>query len=455
MLAALNPFSHRDVPRMSRPNYAAELRHMLFWGIFAGLVEGNTSSIVASKTFHGSEFLTTVVWSTPMLANTLSLVWSGLIRGRPRRRLFVLLSGGSALAFMSVAFTPSDWQPWGAWIFAGQVAVARILLAGQVNVRTSIWSANYPDSHRARISGRLQNVRFATGLLASLAVMNAFDVSPEHYRWVYPGVGAIGLLALLPIRGMRVRGEARHLRSALSASAGPAVRVTAHGAAPEAMPRRASAGAAIWANLRESAAILRKDREFARYCGAQYLLGSANFMVDPVLLIVFTKQLGYSYLKVGVLMEQLPQFVLLLTIGAWARYFDRVGVLRFRVVNTAVWLGSCVAAAGGVALLSMGENGAVAAVALIIVARILNGVGRSGGAIAWNLGHLHFADRHQADLYMGIHVALTGIRGLIMPFIAVGIHDMFGWWSLAVASVLCAMAARQFHRLAREERRSL
>ncbi len=447
MLARLNPFSHRDVPRMARPNYAVEMQHMLLWGIFAGLVEGNTSSIVVSKTFHGSEFLTTVVWATPMLANMLSLFWSGLIRGRPRRRLYVLLAGGSALTFMSVALTPSGWQPWGGWIFALQVAVARILLAGHINVRTSIWSANYPDSHRARISGRLQNVRFMTGLAASLAVMKTFDLDPENYRWVYPVVGAVGVAALLPIRRMRIRGEARELAAARAASAA----ARSAGQSPNDADATHVRHGGVWQSVREALAILRADRPFARYCGAQYLLGSANFMVDPVLVIVFTKDLGYDYLKASILLDQIPNLMVLLTIGVWARYFDRVGVLQFRVINTAIWLASCVAATIGVAILPIGAGAHVAGVALLFTARVMNGVGRSGGAIAWNLGHLHFADRHQADLYMGIHVALTGVRGLIMPFVAVGIYSVCGWWSLVVATGVCGLAARQFRQLAREE----
>lgn len=431
-----NPLHARDVPRMARPNYTAEMQHMLVWGVFAGVVEGNTSSIVAAKTFHASEFLTTLVWATPMLANTLSLVWGALIRGRPRRRLFVLLSAGSALGFMSVALTPSDWSPWGGWVFALQVAIARILLAGQISVRSSLWSANYPQSHRARISGRLQNVRFATGLLASIAVMNIFNLNAENYRWVYPGIGLIGLLSLLPVRGMRVRGDARRLaqdRAEIAARA-------AAGAAPR---------HGLWSGVGESVTILRRDREFARYCGAQYLLGSANFMVDPVLLIVLTKQLQYDYLQASLLLDQIPNFVVLLTIGVWARYFDRVGVLRFRVVNSSIWLASCIAAAVGVSALQPGSAAHALGVVMLVVARVLNGIGRSGGAIAWNLGHLHFAQRRDADLYMGIHVALTGVRGLIMPFVAVGIFHLIGWWSLAIATVLCALAVIQFRDLSR------
>lgn len=411
---------------------------MALWGVFAGLVEGNTSSIVVAKTFQASELLTTVVWTTPMLANMLSLWSAAAIRGRRRTPLFLWLAAGAILGFASVGLTPAEWSPWGGWLFAGQVAFARVMLAALLTVRTSIWNANYPASQRARLSGRLQRLRLAVGLLAGSGVGLLFDVDPAHYRWVYPLVGVIATISLLPVRQLKVRHESRYL------------------AEFRASRRERPAGSAV-GTLRESWNVLRQDHAFARYCSAQYFLGSANFMVDPILLVILTQRLEFSYLAAAALLDLLPNAILLFTIGAWARHFDRVGVLRFRVGNSWIWLASCVLAMLAVALLQLESQSrdalwrsplAWAAVALLVASRTFNGVGRSGGAIAWNLGHLHFAGRQQADLYMGIHVALTGVRGLIMPFVALLLFRWIGWWALAIATLSCVVALRQFARLA-------
>ena len=432
----LNPFRTADVPLMARPAFAAEMRHMALWGVFAGLVEGNTSSIVVAKTFQASELLTTVVWTTPMLANMLSLWSAAAIRGRRRTPLFLWLAAGAILGFASVGLTPADWAPWGGWLFAAQVAFARVMLAALLTVRTSIWNANYPAAQRAHLSGRLQRLRLAVGLLAGSGVGLLFDVDPAHYRWVYPLVGVIATISLLPVRRLKVRHESRYVAQFRAARRGQP---------------------SVIGTLRESWHVLRQDRAFASYCSAQYFLGSANFMVDPILLVILTQRLEFSYLAAAALLDLLPNAILLFTIGAWARHFDRVGVLRFRVGNSWIWLASCILAMLGVALLQFSTPSSEAllrsplawtAVALLIAARAFNGVGRSGGAIAWNLGHLHFADRQQADLYMGIHVALTGVRGLIMPFVALLMFRWIGWWALAIATLSCAVALRQFSRLA-------
>jgi hypothetical protein len=43
----------------------------------------------------------------------------------------------------------------------------------------------------------------------------------------------------------------------------------------------------------------------------------------------------------------------------------------------------------------------------------------AGGKLGWNLGHNDFASDDQSTLYMGIHVTLTGVRGLIAPLAGV------------------------------------
>jgi hypothetical protein len=131
-----------DVPPMARRNYVHELRHLLAFGMFAGVVESNTSSIVAAKTFGGSDLLVTIVWTAPFIANILSIVWAAAARGRPKLQVYSVLSGCAAVALASVAFAPHD-PVWGGWIFAAQILATRFFLAGVVAVRTSIWNANY------------------------------------------------------------------------------------------------------------------------------------------------------------------------------------------------------------------------------------------------------------------------------------------------------------------------
>ncbi|TWT45398.1 Major Facilitator Superfamily protein [Phycisphaerae bacterium RAS1] len=433
-----------DIPPLARRNYLLELRHISMWGVFANLVDGSFSSIVVAKTFHASSMLVSFVWATPMLAHILSLVWGVVLRGRPRVPMFVLLAIGALLCAASVALTPTHWGEAGGWIFAAQVAGARIFLSGLVTVRTSMWKSNYPSTHRARIAGRIQMINAQQMLIMSAGLTLLFDRHADYFRLAYPLIGVLGVLSLLPLRRVRVRGERAELHS-----------LRRH------LAQRGAAGRSSWRQfrdgLRESAAILRNDAPFARYCTAQYFLGSSNFLVDPVLTVILTKQLGLGYFKSSLLMDLIPTVIMLVTIRAWAGYFDRRGVLAFRVVNSSVWLGAVVIMTLGIFLLNqrdpsaaLGADGfAVAGLVVIGVSRMINGVGRGGGSIAWNLGHLHFAGKHDAELYMGVHVALTGLRGVIMPFVGQLTYYFLGWASFLIAIAAGVTAVVLFGRLAR------
>lgn len=424
-----------DIPTLARRNFVAELRHMSLWGWVVGSLEGAIAAVVASKTFAAPELLTSLVFATPVFVNVLNVLWSVLIRGRSRVRTFLMLAGGVLLGLVSVALNSTAWKPWSAWLFAGQIGFAHLFLSGLVTLRSTMWKANYPRSHRGQIAGRLQTLRMLLSLITVAALSALFDRNPDLYRYVYPGVALLGALSLLPLRRMRMRGERAELQ-----------RLHAHLA-----ERRASAvgGRGLWGGLKEAAGILRTDRAFAQYMGAQFLLGSANFFTDPVLVNVLTRRFELSYFQSTLLLYQVPIVLLLVSIRFWAKFFDRVGVLRFRIYNSGCWTAAYVCVTLSMAVMGVwGRSMLPVAIAILFIGRIMSGLGRGGGAIAWNIGHLHFAREHQAELYMGIHVALTGVRGLLMPLLGWTANLYLGYWSFGIALVLSGTSFMLFRRMA-------
>ena len=52
---------------------------------------------------------------------------------------------------------------------------------------------------------------------------------------------------------------------------------------------------------------------------------------------------------------------------------------------------------------------------LLFLAISIRALAMAGGSIGWTLGHLDYAPPGQAGRYMGVHVTLTGLRGLVAP----------------------------------------
>lgn len=428
-------FLARSVPFMARRNYLIEMKHLLLWGVFIGMFEGTVSSVVVAKTFHASNWLVTIVVAIPMVANLAGLFWGSFAASRPKLALFFGFGLGTILLIGSIGLTPQT--KWGGWIFAGQIGLARTLLAGCVTVRSGFWKHNYPAVMRGRIAARLQIVRYSLGIVIVTLVSMLFDVNPRMYHFVYPAVALVGVVGLLQLKPLHVRGERLSLvRSAMAHT-------------------RRSRG--ILRPLREVYEVLRDDAAFRRYCTGMMLLGTGNIMIFPVMAIIITKELPLNYIHSSILTDALPQFLMMVSLMSWADLFDRRGVVKFRVLNSLTWAMASVF--GGIAALVLLMPGTldstmmfVIAISLVATSRFFEGIGRGGGAIGWNLGHLHFAEDSKAEIYMGAHVFLTGLRGLTAPFIGTWLYSSYGPLVFLLSAILGFSGMLTFRSLMKGEK---
>ncbi len=434
---------------MARRNYVIEIQHLLLWGLFAGLIEGTVSAVVVSKTFGGSELLIAIVQATPAFANISSLLWGAMIVGRRKLPALMALAAASMSVTVSIGFSPQS--SLGGWIFALQICLARVFMSGVVTTRASLWKSNYPKSHRGRVTAGLQVVRTLTGLPVILGCGLLFDWNAAAYRWFYPAVAVLGAAGLLLLQRAHVRGEKAAL-ARKSTDNGDPIAETGLVA-----PFSLVSLIAPWQVLGRMKQALKQDPRFARYCTAQMCIGTAALMVLPVNTIILTKVLQLTYTASNGLLDVVPRVATIAMLPIWARLFDRVGVLRFRVVNSACWCGSVLLCGTGALFALLHSRGMASALSLSFAAyvggRIIDGLAQSGGAIAWNIGHLHFAEDDKAELYMGIHVSLTGFRGLLAPLAGVLLYSRINWGVFVVSFCVSSVGLYIFHRLAREEGR--
>jgi len=211
--------------------------------------------------------------------------------------------------------------------------------------------------------------------------------------------------------------------------------------------------------MRQMIGVLRDDRSFRQYCIAQSMTGIANLMTVSIIVALVTRELDFAddwaFWMSTSLIVALPNLAMLGSIERWGKLFDRLGVLQMRVVNVVCWTISLTFAM--LAALVLEHRGAYGgsylpiATLLFVLRAMFQGVGLGGGQIAWNLGHLHFARRDQAELYMGIHVSLTGMRGLVAPLGGIWLWHAIGWpvWIIAIAFSLVSLF--QYAAMAKEE----
>ncbi len=441
------------VPFLARRNYYYEFKQIVPWSVVAGLVEGQFASVVVSKTFNGSPLEIAIAASTPVAAMMSSLIWGMLCIGRPKIRLLTVFSTGVVLCVGAVGAIPAS--PLGGVWFIAQMAAAQVLLSGAVTTRSAVWKSNYPHAVRGRIAARLQAVRILLGSATVLLAARVCDLDPTSYRYLFPVAAIAGVVAIGLLPRIHIRGERNELRRHRSPCADGDLRADL--AEPFTLTALLSPGHVF----RRMYRVLRDDRRFAQYCIAQLMTGIANLMTIAIVVAIVTQDLqlgeGWGFWISAGLIETIPRLVMLGSIGRWAHLFDRVGVVRFRVVNVICWNVSLAfgLAATLVTLSSdrFGGSFLPLAVALFVLRAVFYGLGRGGGALAWYLGHLHFARGEEAELYMGIHVSLTGLRGLIAPLVGMWLYQIIGWsvWLIALAFSLTSLW--MFSWMARREKR--
>jgi hypothetical protein len=132
-------------------------------------------------------------------------------------------------------------------------------------------------------------------------------------------------------------------------------------------------------------------------------------------------------------------------------------VVRPRVLIGVFWVIAMVfGTLGGLAVAKQAHIGPMVlpiAVGLFALYAMFAGTGQGGGTLAWNIGHLHFARTHEAEVYMGVHVSLTGLRGMFAPLLGTILWTRISWWTWLVALGLAAWSLMSYMRLWRAERK--
>ncbi|MEO2048584.1 MAG: MFS transporter [Pirellulales bacterium] len=402
----LASFQPRNQPWMVRSNYAHELVTASTFSIAVAMVESGVIGVLAKKTFHVSELELATIMAAPMFANLTSFIWAMLARGKHKVPFLTMLQVSVLLFLGVISILPT--VGYGPALLVAVVILIRCALAGAVTLRSTVWRMNYPKRKRAQITSRFTLVASLIIALGPLVGFVIQDISPNSFRILYRVAALIGLIGVIAFSRIRVRKE----KQLLQFERQPTARTKPHGTPDPIEEFESDQRHSVWT-------VLRKDHDYRWYLIWQFFGGMANLIGNFALIrlvIELTDGMDYEYGISILITTTIPLLFAMFTISVWARYLDRVHVARFRTRQGLFWIIS-----------QLGNWGAAISglVGLFAIPRMIDGVSRGGGMLAWNLGHNDFANRHMVPLYMGIHVTLTGVRGLFAPYLAMIM--LYGW----------------------------
>ncbi|HMN95184.1 MAG TPA: MFS transporter [Phycisphaerales bacterium] len=427
-------FHPRSLPPMLRATYSRELLAWMFLPIMLGAVEGGTMAVIVKKAFAGApgvsdawlDWAVATVTAAPTVANLTSFWWASLSSGRGKVRFISALQVATSVCVALIALAP--WNAFGLALLVLLTLVARTTWTGVVTIRTAVWGANYPKADRARIAGKMATVQSIALALVGVLIGTAMDRDSGAFHWLFPMVATGGIVGTLIYRRVRLRGQRRLARAELDGRAG----------------RRPSF------SLVGIARVLAEDALYRKFMFWMFIFGLGNLMLQAPLAIVLVDGFAVGYRESILITAAIPAILMPLSIPAWSRLLDRRHVVEFRAVHAWSFV---------LASLLQVLGSAFGSLALFFAASVATGVAFGGGVLAWNLGHHDFAPAHRDSEYMGVHVTLTGVRGLIAPFLAVSIYRHFdqgvagaagaGVWVFGVCFALNVIGALGFVRMRR------
>ena len=189
--------------------------------------------------------------------------------------------------------------------------------------------------------------------------------------------------------------------------------------------------------------LMRGDKLFAIILLGWMLLGFAWISTAPLRIEYLSSKEGLNLTNSEIaLLMAIPSLTEILFLRWFGGLFDRTNFVPFRITLNFFLIIS-------VLLFFHAEN-----LYVICLAAIFTGLAFGGSSIAWSLWVTRVASPGKEAAYMSIHMALTGVRGMIAPFLGYYLLLQTGFrgaaWiatGLLILSTFCFLAVHKNNRL--------
>jgi len=295
-------------------------------------------------------------------------------------------------------------------IFTLLIMLSQIATAQQGPLMLQIYAENYTSKERG---GRMTVPFILTALCAMIFAYfggKLLDVSIENYRILFVIITCAALGAAWAVSNIPSR--------ALS---------TEHIGNP-------------WQNF----SLIWKDKLFGYLLGSWMLLGFGNLITLPIRVEYLANPdygVNASNTTIAFLMLIVPASARILSTKLWGRVFDRMHLITTRNLLNVIFL------------LSIASFFFTTNLVLLTIAMTLLGVAVGGGKIVWSLWVTKIAPDEKASSYMSVHMALTGFRGTLAPFIGYWILSQSAPTYVAVVGMVLIVVSILLFEVVRNHRR--
>lgn len=368
-------FFYRRIPGLLRGSYHYDSISAFFFGIFNGLVL--IFLPIVARRMGASTTQIALLTSGPFIGFLFTLFWAHLSEDKKKMPYVIWPGILSRSLFLLTLFVVRP---------LGLVAIALLfhLIAPIMDpAYASIMKEIYPDKHRGKVMGYVR-VEMALATIGA-AYAGGHLLQIIGYRYLFP-IGAIfGILASLSFRRIGLV-ENSHPKQTIKKF-----------------------------SLIEMVRILNEDRAFRSFSGIFFLFGFGNLLAMPLYPLFLVDRLDIPNSVVGEL-GALFSLLWMASYFYWGEYIDRRGpLLALDILFLLVAF---------VPLLYFFARN----IWLVVVATAFSGIASGGLDLSWFNSILRFTGSRNGLVpkYVAIQTTLIGLRGVIAPFLGVGLMHLLG-----------------------------
>ncbi|MDZ4289257.1 MAG: MFS transporter [Prosthecobacter sp.] len=370
-------------------------RNELWRSLPAGVIDTMATTfgmLIAVRVFHLGDLAKSIFLSATSGGLMTSLfVVPLLLRARStiaRTAAKVQILGGVFMA-MAALFPKSP------VMFIAGLSLGLFCFSMQIPLLTQIYRLNYPESARGKLFALTGVSRAATGMGFGFFGGWLLGVDLDNYVWLLWAFAASGFLSGWWTYGL------------------PAI----------SWETSETPNARLWSALHW----VREDRDFRTLLISWMMMGVGN-LIAACLFVEYLANprhgINLPEQTVAWIAGVVPVIFRMLCSYPWGLIYDRVGLFKVRSILNVIF-------AAAILTFFLGHS-----ITAWTVGMALWGVANAGGNVTWGLWVTKLAPKHAVAEYMSVHTFLTGLRGLIAPYIA---FAAINYVSFPTLSVLCSI----------------
>ena len=392
-------FFDRRIPCESRSQYHYDSISNVLNGVFLGLVLIFLPVIARRMGASGKQIA--LITAAPFIGFLFSMFWDRFSEGRKK----VPFVSGICVLGCSVFFATSFVA--GPLTMVAMVLVFHLIWSMKLPAYAGVMREIYPDKDRSRLMGYTR-VKMALAMIIA-AYVGGHLIQAYGYKYVFPLGALFGILSAFAFKRIKCVDEHIHVR------------------AGKKFP------------LVEALDLLKENKAFSRYLCILFLFGFGNLMAMPLYTIFLVDVLDIPNATVGKL-GALFSLMWMISYFAWGEYMGKRHPLM--VIPLVI---------SSLALVPLTYFFATN-IWYVVFAYAMLGIASGGLELAWFSCPLYFAgpNKELASRYMAVNTTFNGIRGVIAPFVGIGLMYILGIKAVfAIAFILMLVAAilmRSFSR---------